>query len=757
MTLIYTLFKFAKKTFFLAIFVAIISSICNTGLIVLISEIINTPSTQNFKLLLPFSGLLVLLFISYYWSQNMLAELSEKAVFQMRILLSKQILASSLSHLEKLGPDKLLASLTSDINAISNGFINVPYFCLNLAVLVTLFVYLASLALMPFMIFLLLSLATILTLQFLLKQAEERFSRSRETENHLFAHFRTIIQGFKELKLHHQRQQDFFEQDLQATANTYRRYNILGYQAVAVATTFGLTIIFLVLGLILFVFPRIFEIEPSILSTYALVAFYSTMPASSILNSLPIFSRANIALEKIKSLGLSLDKEGREIENRDLLKIQNQWQKLELAVVTHTYYRELEESHFTLGPINLTLYPGELVFIVGGNGSGKSTLAKIITGLYSPEEGKIKFADQTVDDYNREWYRQHFSAIFADYYLFERLLGLDEQNLDSNAQAYLQELELEKKVQIKEDKLSTIALSQGQKKRLALLNAYLEDRPIYLFDEWASDQDPIFKRVFYNRILLDLKRQGKTIVVISHDDRYFHLADRIFRLDYGKLSATQGELLLHVGNLMSVISETDESDIKEKIQNLSLQEFSYFLEELNKEFEQIFTTIHLLNDRSLNDKIEIIIETISLKIALILQAEQVTFFVVDKENGRLWSKNARGPGGELINIEIPLNAGIAGYVATMGETVNIPDPYKDPRFNPQVDRNTGFRTRNILCLPIFNSQNEVFAVVQVLNKTGDKPFDSEEEQKFLELTQSLGMILETSILSIQKGRSIINQ
>ncbi|MCY7337619.1 MAG: cyclic peptide export ABC transporter, partial [Chamaesiphon sp.] len=202
---------------------------------------------------------------------------------------------------------------------------------------------------------------------------------------------------------------------------------------------------------------------------------------------------------------------------------------------THNYQLAGQENTFTLGPVDLTLYPGELVFIVGGNGSGKSTLAKLITGLYVPDAGEILLDGTLVDDRNRELYRQLFSTVFADFYLFERLLGLGLQDLDAQAKTYLEQLQLTHKVTIENGKLSTTALSQGQRKRLALLTAYLEDRPIYLFDEWAADQDTFFREIFYQQLLPELKQRGKAVLVISHDDRYFHLADRLLKLDYGQI------------------------------------------------------------------------------------------------------------------------------------------------------------------------------------------------------------------------------
>ncbi len=188
-----------------------------------------------------------------------------------------------------------------------------------------------------------------------------------------------------------------------------------------------------------------------------------------------------------------------------------------------------------MGPLTLDLHPGEVIFIVGGNGSGKTTLAKLLCGLYVPDDGEVAWDRQPVTDINCEAYRQLFSAVFADCYLFETLLGVCEATPDDRLQDYLTQLQLDHKVTVQAGVLSTTALSQGQRKRLVLLSAYLEDRPIYIFDEWAADQDPHFRAVFYTQLVPELQAAGKTVVVITHDTRYYHLADRLLQLDDGKL------------------------------------------------------------------------------------------------------------------------------------------------------------------------------------------------------------------------------
>jgi putative ATP-binding cassette transporter len=193
------------------------------------------------------------------------------------------------------------------------------------------------------------------------------------------------------------------------------------------------------------------------------------------------------------------------------------------------------EMPFSLGPISLDLHPGELVFVIGGNGSGKTTFVKVLSGLYQPSQGHVTLDGKMITDANREWYREHFSVVFSDFHLFNKLLGQSNSQTESLAHQYLRLLHMDQKVMVRERAFSTLDLSQGQRKRLALVTAYLEDRPIYVFDEWAADQDPQYKEIFYKTLLPDLRERGKLVIVITHDDRYFHLGNQVIKLEDGKV------------------------------------------------------------------------------------------------------------------------------------------------------------------------------------------------------------------------------
>jgi putative pyoverdin transport system ATP-binding/permease protein len=281
--------------------------------------------------------------------------------------------------------------------------------------------------------------------------------------------------------------------------------------------------------------PAVQMVNPHTLRGYVLVTLYLMGPLAGVMGTMAVFGRVNVALEKVENLGVSLATHPDEEMPHSSSGNVSGFERLELARVTHSYHQEKEDRNFMIGPISLDFRSGELVFLVGGNGSGKSTLAKIITGLYPPESGAILVDGRAITNENRDDYRQLFSVVFSDFYLFDDLLGLDAVNLDAQARDYLVQLHLHHKVKIENGAFSTTALSQGQRKRLALLTAYLEDRPFYLFDEWASDQDPLFKDLFYTQLLSDLKSRGKTVLVITHDEKYFHLADRLLKLEDGKL------------------------------------------------------------------------------------------------------------------------------------------------------------------------------------------------------------------------------
>ena len=535
MKIIRLLLKNSWQVFTLGAIASLITGASSAGLIALINYILQNITQTNTLIVGGFLGLCLVLMIASASSWILLTRLSQDIIYNLRLELTQRIFACPLRQLEIIGAPKLLATLTEDVNTIAKSSVDIANLGVNIALLLGCSVYLCWLSISVFWIFSIIIIMGVVSYQSWSKQGNKWFKLSRKSQDDLFKHFQTVTQGTKELKLHRQRRQTFFREDLITSAEALRHRWMKAMTIYSLASGYGLALLFVPLGLILLVLPQIMPISAAVLSGYALTFLYMITPIRGTLNTLPQFSQANIALANIESLGLSLTQQITEPEFPKGSDFKADWQSLELVNITHAYGSDKDDHQFTLGTINLEFKPGELVFIVGGNGSGKSTLVKLITGLYIPEAGKILFDDQPVTNDNREWYRQQFSVVFYDFYLFDRLLGIESNYSTEDINDYLVRLEIETKVQVKDGVLSTLNLSQGQRKRLALLTAYLEDRPIYIFDEWASDQDPVFKEIFYKKLLPELKAQGKTVIAVSHDDRYFGEADRIIKLDYGQI------------------------------------------------------------------------------------------------------------------------------------------------------------------------------------------------------------------------------
>ena len=537
MEIIRFLLRNSGENFFLAAFASLLSGFSSAGFIAVINYAIASLPDLPGWLLWAFIGLGFSLGFFQFVSRVLIARLSQQLIYQLRLDLTQKILHCPLQQTEMVGTPKLLAALTGDINTIAFASIQLATILVNSAILVGVFVYLAWLSPLLFAIVFGSMLGGYIIYAVIQQQGIKSFAEGRQVQDILFKQFGAVTEGIKELKLHRPRRLAFINEELKPTANDARFYWVKAISSFALAGSVGTALFFVPIGLMLFVFPQRETISTTVISSYALAILYAMSPITQIVTALPQLAQANVSLAKVDSLGLSLTQSVTEPNFPTGSSLDTDWQNLDLIDISHSYGGESEEHQFTLSQINLEFKPGEIVFIVGGNGSGKSTLIKLITGLYNPDHGKILFNKLPVSDTNREWYRQQFAAIFYDFYLFDRLIGIDSSQQEITTK-YLKLLEIDHKVTIKDGILSTTNLSQGQRKRLALLTAYLEDRPIYVFDEWASDQDPIFKKVFYKELLPELKSRGKTVIAVTHDDRYFNYCDRLIKLDFGRLVKT---------------------------------------------------------------------------------------------------------------------------------------------------------------------------------------------------------------------------
>jgi len=536
MNLIKFVLRTCRGTMIATALCALVSGACNAGLIAVVNTTLNNPAASTALLVLAFAGLGLGKIATGFLSQLMLTRFSQATIANLRQDLVRRILKVPLRQIEQIGAPKLMVALTDDIFNITQALLGMPVLAMNLAILLGGAAYLGWLSWKVLVILSFFILVGALTYRLLINSGFRSLFLAREEEDKLFSHFRGLTEGIKELKLHRNRRGVFLNDNIRTATENFQRHNVTAESHFIFAQSWNHLLFYALIGLMVFTLPHFEQMRKETMTGYVITTLYLMGPLAGVLSSLSVFGRANVAFEKVHELGVTLAaKPEQDLSLSNRLEPDGVFKSLELIGVTHSYHHEKEDNHFLLGPISLSFRPGELVFLAGGNGSGKSTFAKIVTGLYPPEGGEIRLNGRLITDRNRDDFRQLFSAVFSDFYLFESLLGLHSANLDAQAQEYLVQLHLEHKVTVRNGVLSTTALSQGQRKRLALLTAYLEDRPFYVFDEWASDQDPWFKEIFYTQLLPELKARDKTVLVITHDDRYFHLADRLHKLDYGKL------------------------------------------------------------------------------------------------------------------------------------------------------------------------------------------------------------------------------
>ena len=476
--------------------------------------------------------------ISTAASQLLLVRFSQGAILDLSLNLCEKIVAAPLRQIEKRGLARVHAALTDDVGSVTWAVQCIPQLAMNVAVLLGCAAYLLWLSWPMFLFTAIVCGVGALIYQGLHKSAFKRIYAAREARSQLFEHFRTLTSGLKELMMHRGRREAFVHQELRAAADEYRKSNLAAAAHYTLADGWMQAVFYVLIGLLLFAPVFIGHPSQTAITGYAFAMLYATTPLFSAIGALPAVTRGQVALQQIEELGLFIAS-APQMDAASPSAARTPGESLvEMRDVAFHYENAAEETGFTLGPLDFRLRAGELVFVVGGNGSGKSTFVKVLCGLYAPQEGELRMDGCSVTDATRAAYRDRFSVVFSDCHPFRKLLGLDFPELESSARHYLKLLQMDHKVEVRDGSFSTTDLSQGQRKRLALITAYLEDRPIYVFDEWAADQDPHYKDVFYRRLLPELLKKGKAIVVITHDDRYFHLGNRVIELDEGRIADT---------------------------------------------------------------------------------------------------------------------------------------------------------------------------------------------------------------------------
>ncbi|MBS4536685.1 cyclic peptide export ABC transporter [Clostridium sp. D2Q-14] len=511
---------------------SIVSGFGNAIVIFTINMAVNSNNDLKVKILVYF----ILGIILYVYGQKImrvkLIELTNQIVYSKRMEIVKCLLKSPYNKFEKIEEGRIQSTLNNDTETISR-FANILISGVTSAItLIICFIYLGFINIYALLLSVVI-IFVIASIYYLVGRYANRIGEeSRDLQNIFFKFINDLIGGFKELSLNEKRKNEF-EIDMQKSSNKYRIKR--GQSALAFANMFviGELLFTLAIGFIVFIFPLILRnLDRTSISSYVFILLYMTGPVHGILNTIPNAIEARISLKRINNLISQISNSNYKDYDDKQVAIQGNL-NLKSNGIEYEYDKK-DGQGFKVGPINYEFRSGEIVFITGGNGSGKSTLAKLLTGLYPPSKGYITLNNKIA---SQKLLNESYSTVFSDFYLFDKLYGIDYKGKEKEMQKYLNILQLDDKVKIEDGKFSTTRLSTGQKKRLALLVTYLEDRPIYLFDEWAADQDPEFRMFFYETLLPELKEGGKCIIAITHDDRYFKLADKVIKMEMGKLEA----------------------------------------------------------------------------------------------------------------------------------------------------------------------------------------------------------------------------
>ncbi|QGN38947.1 multidrug ABC transporter permease/ATP-binding protein [Klebsiella oxytoca] len=533
MELLLLVWRQYRWPFISVIALSLLSAALGIGLIAFINLRLITIVDTSLTVLPEFLGLLLLLMAVTLGSQLALTILGHHFVYRLRGEFIKRILDTQIEKIEKIGSASLLAGLTSDIRNITIAFVRLPELVQGIILTLGSAAYLAWLSGKMMLVTALWLALTIWGGFILVSRVYRHMASLRETEDKLYQDYQTVLEGRKELTLNRERAEYVFNQLYLPDAREYRHHIVRADTFHLSAVNWSNIMMLGAIGLVFWMANSLGWANTAVAATYSLTLLFLRTPLLSAVGALPTLLSAQVAFNKLNKFSLAPYR-------AEFPQAQGHpgWHTLELRDVTFHY----SDNSFAVGPINLTLKRGELVFLIGGNGSGKSTLAMLLTGLYQPVSGQILVDGQPLAADKPEDYRKLFSAVFTDVWLFDRLLGPEGKAADTAlVRKWLDYLKMNHKLQLDDGKILDLKLSKGQKKRVALLLALAEERDIIMLDEWAADQDPHFRREFYQVLLPLMQQMGKTIFAISHDDHYFQHADRLLEMRGGQLSELSGK------------------------------------------------------------------------------------------------------------------------------------------------------------------------------------------------------------------------
>jgi len=474
-------------------------------------------------------GCVVVQIVTFGIAEFRTANLMEHALEKLVLRIADNLRRDELPDFEQRNHSDIRLSV-GEARDISEGAIQSIRVLQSMISVSVIWFYIFTISAMAGIIFLVVYGMMLLLHELIRKLGKDQFFQISETESSLFDLFNHFLSGFKEIRTDYRKNNDLFTNYLKPVI---RKIKQLRYQMSFINGDFGVCLavsIFSLMAINVFCLPSHGFSETTML--LVVCTMYAVKPSVTALTSLPGIAMGQSALLRLQKFAReNIYTSSKENLYNPARELPDSFDTIVLHDICFSYSEPDGTPGFSVGPVKLTLRAGEILFIAGGNGSGKSTLVKILMGLYPPTSGTVTINGSQV---NLPEHRYLFSAIFSDFHLFDALYGIETPD-ENQIRELLEQMQLHRKTSFFDGRFTTSDLSAGQRRRLALVAALPEDKKIYVFDEWAADQDPRFRRYFYEELLPSLKEQGKTVIVVTHDDKYYHLSDRVITMKDGNI------------------------------------------------------------------------------------------------------------------------------------------------------------------------------------------------------------------------------
>lgn len=537
------LFNRSKSFYVLLILLSAVNAALNTGLLMFINNAITQEPLPYFPEYdwMIFTGIILVSILCNRAFQTYMINLTNDILFDFELKVLHKLRFATYESFEKLGKERVFTAI-GDTRAVGNF----PEVFLNAfkSAIITIccFAYLFWISPIGGGAILLLMLSLLVFYIVRNSAIEKDLNVLRDLRNDYFRYLNDFLHGFKEVKMSVTRSSNIY--------NKFLKKNRLDSKGISVNTSIkymnnelvGSYSWYIVLGAIIFLLPGIFGLDISQTTAFIITILYMIGPIAVLITLVPTYTNVKIAIQRLNQFNeLTSLQEAPEDAEGEPLQLSGPLRSIKFENVTYDYFDKASQKTFHLGPLDVDIEGGNLIFLTGGNGSGKSTFVNLLTGLYRPTGGTIHLNGVEITNDNYVQYRDNVSAIFTNNYLFsDNYDDHDFVKREQQLREYIDMMKLSEVLRINvEEGIIDNGLSKGQQKRLALIYALLENNPIIVLDEWAAEQDPQFRAYFYKELLPRFKAQGKTIIAVTHDDEYYTYADRVIKFNFGKIVKDQ--------------------------------------------------------------------------------------------------------------------------------------------------------------------------------------------------------------------------